>query len=176
MLKSTRANWLVFEILRDRQSVEGRRMAIGPAKGKPSTVQASLKRGVVANPHHAHMRPPVGLSQRCSQTGGFEVKSRYVVVFYRTSGNFAGHAPDVPGCFSMGDTLDEMRANMTEALKFHFEGTADQGLAIPEPTTTTIDFSPKGDNYAPDVLYAVVEWVEVEVPAGSKQPTFAAAD
>lgn len=39
--------------------------------------------------------------------------------------------PDVPGCFSAGDTLDEALANAREAIEFHLEGLADDEAEIP---------------------------------------------
>jgi len=104
------------------------------------------------------------------------MKAKYLVVFYRMSENFGGHAPDVPGCFSTGQTLEEMRSNMIEALEFHLEGTAEEGLPIPQSRTTMIDFGPTSENYDPNVLYTVVEWLEVEVPVSEKSRAFAAAD
>jgi predicted RNase H-like HicB family nuclease len=44
---------------------------------------------------------------------------RYLVVYEKCPHNFAGHAPDVPGCFSTGRSLKNMREMMTEALEFH---------------------------------------------------------
>ncbi len=41
--------------------------------------------------------------------------------------------PDLPGCFSAGDTLDEAIANAAEALAFHIEGLLDAGERIPSP-------------------------------------------
>lgn len=41
--------------------------------------------------------------------------------------------PDLPGCFSAGDTLDEAIANASEALAFHIEGLLDAGEKIPTP-------------------------------------------
>jgi predicted RNase H-like HicB family nuclease len=41
--------------------------------------------------------------------------------------------PDLPGCFSAGDTLDEAIANAAEALAFHVEGLLDAGEKIPPP-------------------------------------------
>lgn len=39
--------------------------------------------------------------------------------------------PDLPGCFSAGDTLDEALKNAAEAIDFHLEGLADDGEDIP---------------------------------------------
>ena len=41
--------------------------------------------------------------------------------------------PDLPGCFSAGDTLDEAITNASEALAFHIEGLLDAGEKIPPP-------------------------------------------
>lgn len=41
--------------------------------------------------------------------------------------------PDLPGCFSAGETLDEAIANASEALAFHIEGLLDAGEKIPTP-------------------------------------------
>ncbi|MBS1172796.1 MAG: hypothetical protein H6R12_1626 [Proteobacteria bacterium] len=41
--------------------------------------------------------------------------------------------PDLPGCFSAGDTLDEAVANAPEAILLHLEGYLDAGEPFPEP-------------------------------------------
>jgi predicted RNase H-like HicB family nuclease len=40
--------------------------------------------------------------------------------------------PDLPGCFSAGDTLDEALTNVQEAILLHIEGLLDDGKAIPK--------------------------------------------
>ena len=42
--------------------------------------------------------------------------------------------PDVPGCFSAGDTLEEAFLNAREAITFHIEGMIEDGEEIPRPT------------------------------------------
>lgn len=39
--------------------------------------------------------------------------------------------PDIPGCFSAGDTLDEAIANAREAIEFHLDGLAEDQVEIP---------------------------------------------
>jgi len=91
------------------------------------------------------------------------VKEKYLVVYGKSPGsNFAGYAPDIPGCISAGDTLDEMRAMMREALESHFEVMVEHGEIIPKPTTTQVEFK---DEDFDDVEYFVVEHLEVQVPA-----------
>ena len=41
--------------------------------------------------------------------------------------------PDLPGCFSAGDTLDEAMENAKEAIELWLEVAIDGGMAVPEP-------------------------------------------
>ena len=43
--------------------------------------------------------------------------------------------PDLPGCFSAGDTLDEAMAQASEAILPHVEGLLEAGEPVPEPTS-----------------------------------------
>jgi predicted RNase H-like HicB family nuclease len=43
--------------------------------------------------------------------------------------------PDLPGCFSAGDTLDEALANAEQAAAAWIDATLDGGDAIPTPTS-----------------------------------------
>jgi predicted RNase H-like HicB family nuclease len=43
--------------------------------------------------------------------------------------------PDLPGCFSGGDTLDEALTKAREAILLHLEGLLDDGLSFPRPST-----------------------------------------
>jgi len=40
--------------------------------------------------------------------------------------------PDLPGCFSAGDTLDEAMTNAQEAILLHLEGLLDDGNPLPK--------------------------------------------
>ena len=61
---------------------------------------------------------------------------RYVVVIEKVpDSNYCAFVPDLPGCISTGDTLDEIKQNIREAIEFHLEGMREDGLPIPEPTT-----------------------------------------
>ena len=42
--------------------------------------------------------------------------------------------PDLPGCFSAGDTLDEAMANVEEAVALWIDATLDAGRSIPPPS------------------------------------------
>ncbi|WP_303819637.1 type II toxin-antitoxin system HicB family antitoxin [Actinobacillus minor] len=43
--------------------------------------------------------------------------------------------PDIAGCFSAGDTLEEAYENAKEAIVTHLELLADEGMEIPTPTS-----------------------------------------
>lgn len=49
--------------------------------------------------------------------------------------HFGVSFPDLPGVITAGTTLDDARAMAQEALALHLEGLAEDGEAIPEPST-----------------------------------------
>ena len=46
--------------------------------------------------------------------------------------------PDLPGCFSAGDTLDEALTNATEAAAAWIDATLDAGAAVPPPSALDV--------------------------------------
>ena len=60
--------------------------------------------------------------------------------------------PDLPGCFSAGDTLDEALTNAREAILLHLEGLLDDGQSFAQ--CPDVDLS--------DVW--LVEWFPIPVP------------
>ena len=59
---------------------------------------------------------------------------QYLVIIGKTPNNYDAGSPDVQGCVSTGRTLEETKANIREALEFHFEGMLEDGEALPNPT------------------------------------------
>jgi predicted RNase H-like HicB family nuclease len=43
--------------------------------------------------------------------------------------------PDLPGCITAGETLDEARDMAEEALALHLDGLVEDGLPVPEPSS-----------------------------------------
>lgn len=62
---------------------------------------------------------------------------RYAIVIEKSGANFSAYVPDLPGCVATGDTADEAKANIAEAVKFHLEGLREDGLPTPSPETIT---------------------------------------
>ncbi|MBI1749751.1 MAG: type II toxin-antitoxin system HicB family antitoxin [Acidobacteria bacterium] len=61
---------------------------------------------------------------------------RYLVVIEQANGNLSAYSPDLPGCVATGKTRAEVEANMRAAIQMHIEGLREDGLPIPEPTTS----------------------------------------
>src|SRR4051812_39241188 len=55
----------------------------------------------------------------------------YLIAIGRTSTGYSAHCPDVLGCAAVGKTVEQVVANMKEALELHFEGMAEDGEPIP---------------------------------------------
>ncbi|RLQ23249.1 type II toxin-antitoxin system HicB family antitoxin [Seongchinamella sediminis] len=67
---------------------------------------------------------------------------KYAVVVHHDEGSAYGvSVPDLPGCFSAGDSFDEVLDSVIEAIEFHLEGMAEEGMEIPsaEPIEAHLD-------------------------------------
>ena len=57
----------------------------------------------------------------------------YAIAIEEEKGRSYGvEVPDLPGCFSAGETLDEALAQAREAVAFHIEGLLDAGERVPK--------------------------------------------
>jgi predicted RNase H-like HicB family nuclease len=63
--------------------------------------------------------------------------------------------PDIPGCFSAGDDLDDVIAMAREAIEGHFEILAEDGSAIPPANKVTV--------HAANPQYTGVTWALVDI-------------
>jgi predicted RNase H-like HicB family nuclease len=63
-------------------------------------------------------------------------QKRYPIVIERTSTGYSAYSPDVPGCGTVGDTEEETRRSLREALADHFEVMREIGDPIPEPSSS----------------------------------------
>lgn len=60
----------------------------------------------------------------------------YIALIHKDAGSDYGVSfPDLPGCVTAGLTLDEARDFAEEALSLHLAGLAEDGEAVPEPST-----------------------------------------
>jgi predicted RNase H-like HicB family nuclease len=58
----------------------------------------------------------------------------FSAVVERGESGFGVYFPDLPGCTSSGDTIEQAAAHAEEALALHLAGMAEDREAIPEPT------------------------------------------
>lgn len=61
--------------------------------------------------------------------------NKYLVVIEKAPNNYSAYVPDLPGCISVGDTLEECGRMIQEAIEFHIRGMREDGDPIPEPTS-----------------------------------------
>ena len=47
---------------------------------------------------------------------------QFDAILHREDGAYWGEVPDLPGCFSAGDTLDEVKDDMVHAVELHIAG------------------------------------------------------
>ena len=59
--------------------------------------------------------------------------AKYAVVIEKTGNGYAAGLPALPGCVAAGDTLEETKALIIEAVRLHVEALTEDGLSIPEP-------------------------------------------
>jgi len=65
---------------------------------------------------------------------------RYAVGIEKGERNYSAYVPDLPGCVSVGDTLDEVKAEIRVAIAFHLERSCEEGSPIPIPISVAVDF------------------------------------
>lgn len=67
------------------------------------------------------------------------IAMREYVVIYEPGAegeeNWGAYVPDLPGCITTGETLEEVRRHIREALQLHLEGLKAEGMPVPEPST-----------------------------------------
>jgi predicted RNase H-like HicB family nuclease len=57
---------------------------------------------------------------------------RFLIVIEKANGNFSAYSPDLPGCVATGETQDQVRRHMYEAIDMHVRGLIEDNLPVPE--------------------------------------------
>ncbi|MEE9405322.1 MAG: type II toxin-antitoxin system HicB family antitoxin [Algisphaera sp.] len=87
---------------------------------------------------------------------------RYPIVIHKDPKScFGVTVPDLPGCFSAGDTLDEAIEQAREAIIFHLEGLAEDGQ---EPLTPKDAEQHRADDDYANTDADAAYWTLIEVP------------
>lgn len=61
----------------------------------------------------------------------------FVVILEKGQGSIGAYVPDLPGCVAMGETREEALRLIREAIDIHLDGMRQDGLPIPEPSSTS---------------------------------------
>ncbi len=57
---------------------------------------------------------------------------RYAIIIEKGNNSYGAYVPDLPGCVAVGETLEEVKQLITEAIIFHLEGLKEEGIKIPK--------------------------------------------
>jgi len=60
---------------------------------------------------------------------------RYAIVIEKAESNYSAYVPDLPGCVATGTSVQQVEAEIREAIEFHIEGLREDGCAIPSPSS-----------------------------------------
>ena len=58
----------------------------------------------------------------------------YVVIYEKSQTGWAAYVPDLPGVVTTGQTRDEVRSLIQEAIEFHLDGMREDGIPVPPPS------------------------------------------
>lgn len=73
------------------------------------------------------------------------MKTGYLVMYFPEGDGWGAEVPDLPGCLTCGDTLDQVREGIKEAIQGWIEVAREDGDVIREPSR-------------------IIETVSVEIP------------
>ena len=59
---------------------------------------------------------------------------RYAVVIEKSENHFCAYVPDLPGFMKSGASIDEIEANIHDAIVHHLDALCEDGRQIPAPT------------------------------------------
>jgi predicted RNase H-like HicB family nuclease len=62
---------------------------------------------------------------------------KYLIVIEKTSTGYSTYSLDLPGCVAAAGTKDEVQREMKDAIAFHLDGLKEEGMAIPEPNSSS---------------------------------------
>ena len=60
---------------------------------------------------------------------------RYAVIIEKGERNYSAYVPDLPGCVSVGDTLEEVKREIRMAIELHLDGMKADGETPPPPSS-----------------------------------------
>ncbi len=59
----------------------------------------------------------------------------YIVIIEKGNEGYGAYVPDLPGCVAAGESIDEVRTLIREAIPLHLDLMRENGEPIPPPTS-----------------------------------------
>jgi predicted RNase H-like HicB family nuclease len=59
---------------------------------------------------------------------------QYAIIIEQSDSGFGAYVPDLPGCVAAGQSEDEVRELIREAIEFHLDGLREEGQPLPAPS------------------------------------------
>jgi len=60
---------------------------------------------------------------------------KYTVIIEKTESGYSAYVPDLPGCITVGESIDQIKQHIKEAIELYIEELESEGKNIPEPNT-----------------------------------------
>jgi predicted RNase H-like HicB family nuclease len=61
----------------------------------------------------------------------------YTVIVEKSASNYSAYVHELPGCVAVGDTLEELKRSVTEAIIFHLATMLEEGMELPNLDSLT---------------------------------------
>lgn len=111
-------------------------MVLGTHPYEPSAIQASHETRNGDGCWEAGARHAARDSEQYSQAGGAEIRAmQYAIVIEKSATGYGAYVPDLPGCIAVGESEEEVRDLIGEAIEFHLDGMREDGIPIPSPSS-----------------------------------------
>ncbi|AXC15086.1 hypothetical protein ACPOL_5842 [Acidisarcina polymorpha] len=95
------------------------------------------------------------------------MKREYLVVYEKGPENWSAFSPDIAGCGSLGDSIEETRSNMREAIELYLHECMKAGERLPDAAATGVDFEEFDPGH--ETKQYVVEWLDVTLPERNQE-------
>jgi predicted RNase H-like HicB family nuclease len=64
---------------------------------------------------------------------------QYLVIIEKANdGSYSAYVPDLPGCVSCGDSIEEVKALIQEAIRLHIDSLQEHQEPVPEPSASAV--------------------------------------
>ncbi|MEZ2346318.1 type II toxin-antitoxin system HicB family antitoxin [Terriglobus sp. RCC_193] len=89
------------------------------------------------------------------------MREKYLVIFEKGPTSFGAMSPEIPGCFAVGQNLEEAKERFIGAAEAHLRWLAESGDPVPHPGITSIDVPT--DEPADESVY-ILERIALSLP------------